>query len=121
MAINTSFHPSIESILNEACLINSDIGRHSVKCNFSTRLSGQFYQNTLLERHTARKSRLVEMQAKRHCPERELKLEEQRVNLLLATLHETERTREETRELIFKITNGIVAYQALVQKYQAAT
>ncbi|KAL7476619.1 hypothetical protein ACHAW6_002468 [Cyclotella cf. meneghiniana] len=121
MAINTSLHPSMESLLNEARLINSDIGRHSVKCNFSTRLSGRFYQNTSLERHAARKSRLVEMQAKKRRLERELKLEERRVNLLLAWLHETERAREEAHELVFKITRGVAAFQALVRKNQAVT
>jgi predicted RNase H-like nuclease (RuvC/YqgF family) len=85
----------MESMLQEARLINSDIGRHSVKCNFSSRLSGRFYQNSSLERNTARKSKLVEMQARKRRLERELRMEEQRVELLEARLNETESCRED--------------------------
>ncbi|KAL3787354.1 hypothetical protein HJC23_004379 [Cyclotella cryptica] len=121
MAINTSLNSSMESMLNEARLINSDIGRHSVKCNFSTRLSGRFYQNASLERHTARKSRLVEMQAKKRRLERELRVEEQRVKLLEARLNQTERAREDAHKIIITITRGLGAFQALVRRNQAVT
>ncbi|KAL3775187.1 hypothetical protein ACHAWO_003803 [Cyclotella atomus] len=110
---------SMESMLQEARLINSDIGRHSVKCNFSSRLSGRFYQNSSLERNTARKSKLVEMQARKRRLERELRMEEQRVELLEARLNETESCREDAHELIVVIKRGVVAFQTCVRRNQA--
>lgn len=110
---------SIESILTEARLINSDIGRHSVKCNFSTRLSGRFYQNSSLERNTARKSKLLEMQKRKRRLEQELHTEEQRVLLLEARLNETESCREDAHELIIVIGRGVVAFQTFVRRNQA--
>jgi hypothetical protein len=116
-----SASPSMDSMLRDARLINSDIGRHSVKCNFSARLTGRFYQNSSLERHTARKSRLVEMQAKKRRLEKELQLEEQRVKLLEERLHDTERAREDAQELIFNLVRGMVRFQSLVRRKQSMT
>mmetsp|Transcript_25027 Transcript_25027/g.39319 ORF Transcript_25027/g.39319 Transcript_25027/m.39319 type:complete len:510 (+) Transcript_25027:77-1606(+) len=107
------------SILREAQLINNDLGRHSVKCNFSTRLSGRFYQNCSLERHTMRRSRLSEMQSKRRRLERELMLEKRRVKLLGARLDEMENAREFALDMIFAIQRGVIEFQALVRRRQA--
>lgn len=117
-------HPlskSMDSILQEARRLNSDIGRHSVKCNFSTRLSGRFYQNSSLERNTARKSKLLEMQARKRRLERELHEEEHRVKLLETRLNETERSRDDAHELIAKIERGIVAFQTMIRRNQAVS
>lgn len=111
--------PTADSMLRDARLLNSDIGRHSVKCNFSTRLAGRFYQNGSLERHTLRKSRLVEMQAKKRRLEKELQLEERRVKLLEERLNDTERAREDAHEMIIKIGRGVVQFQAFVRRKQA--
>eukprot|EP00956_Cyclotella_meneghiniana_P011697 scaffold16470_cov61-Cyclotella_meneghiniana.AAC.8 len=107
------------NILQQAHLLNSDIGRHSVKCNFSTRLSGRFYQNSSLERNTARKSKLLEMQHRKRRLEHELRLEEQRVKLLEVRLIETERSREDAHELISTIGRGLMAFQSIVRRNQA--
>ena len=107
------------SILREAQLINNDLGRHSVKCNFSTRLSGRFYQNCSLERHTMRRSRLSEMQSKRRRLERELMLEKRRVKLLGARLDEMENAREFALDMSFAIQRGVVGFQAMVRRGQA--
>ena len=112
--------PTPDSLLQDARLLNSDIiGRHSVKCNFSTRLAGRFYQNGSLERHTLRTSRLVEMQAKKRRLERELQLEERRVRLLEERLNETERAREDAHGVIITIERGVVQFQAFVRQRQA--
>jgi len=111
--------PAPSSVLQGARLLNSDIGRHSVKSNFSTRLSGRFYQNGSLERHTLRKSRLVEMQAKKRRLEKELQLEERRVKLLEERLNETERARDDAHELIITIERGVIRFQAFVRRRQA--
>ena len=107
------------NLLQEAHLINGDIGRHSVKCNFSTRLSGRFYQNSSLERNTARKSKLLEMQARKRRLENELRLEERRVKLLEVRLYETERSRDNAHELIVTIGRGLMAFQSIVRRNQA--
>lgn len=107
------------SILREAQLINNDLGRHSVKCNFSTRLSGRFYQNCSLERHTMRRSRISEMQSKRRRLERELELEKRRVKLLGERLVETDNAREFALDIIFAIQRGVLGFQALVRRRQA--
>eukprot|EP00984_Skeletonema_dohrnii_P013879 scaffold5807_cov114-Skeletonema_dohrnii-CCMP3373.AAC.5 len=107
------------SILREAQLINNDLGRHSVKCSFSTRLSGRFYQNCSLERHTMRRSRLSEMQSKRRRLERELVLEKRRVKLLGERLVEMENAREFALDMIFAIQRGVLGLQALVRRRQA--
>ena len=107
------------SILREAQLINNDLGRHSVKCNFSTRLSGRFYQNCSLERHTMRRSRLSEMQSKRRRLEKELVLEKRRVGLLSDRLVDMENAREFALDMIFAIQRGVLGFQALVRRWQA--
>lgn len=104
------------SILREAQLINNDLGRHSVKCNFSARLSGRFYQNCSLERHTMRRSRLAEMQSKRRRLEKELLLEKRRVVLLGERLVEMENAREFALDMIFAIQRGVIGFQALVRR-----
>ena len=104
------------SILREAQLINNDLGRHSVKCNFSARLSGRFYQNCSLERHTMRRSRLAEMQSKRRRLEKELLLEKRRVKLLGERLVEMENAREFALDMIFAIQRGVIGFQALVRR-----
>mmetsp|Transcript_33818 Transcript_33818/g.71115 ORF Transcript_33818/g.71115 Transcript_33818/m.71115 type:complete len:544 (-) Transcript_33818:131-1762(-) len=114
-----SSSPAANSVLQDARLLNSDIGRHSVQCNFSTRLAGRFYQNGSLERHTLRKSRLVEMQARKRRLEKELELEERRVRLLEERLGETEKAREDAQELIITIERGVVRLQSFVRRKQA--
>ena len=120
-SLTQSVSQSMDSILQEARLLNSDIGRHSVKCNFSTRLSGRFYQNSSLERNTARKSKLLEMQARKRRLERDLYAEEHRVKLLQARLNETERSRDDAHELIAKIKRGIVTFQTMIRRNQAVS
>ena len=107
------------SILKEAQLINNDLGRHSVKCNFSTRLSGRFYQNCSLERYTMRRSRLSEMQSKRRRLERELVMEKRRVVLMRERLLEVENAREFALDMIFAIQRGVIEFQAAVRQRQA--
>ncbi|KAL7443949.1 hypothetical protein ACHAXM_010959 [Skeletonema potamos] len=107
------------SILREAQLINNDLGRHSVKCNFSTRLSGRFYQNCSLERHSMRRSRISEMQSKRRRLEKELMLEKRRVKLLGERRTEMENARESALDMIFAIQRGMLGFQALVRQRQA--
>ncbi|KAL9189585.1 hypothetical protein ACHAXT_009260 [Thalassiosira profunda] len=116
-AIPTS--PAPEAVLRDAQLLNSDLGRHSVRCKFSSRLAGRFYENGSLERHSLRKSRLVEMQAKKRKLERELQLEERRVELLEERLSETEKAREDALEIIFTIERGVTRFQAFVRRKQA--
>ncbi|KAL7530587.1 hypothetical protein ACHAXR_003579 [Thalassiosira sp. AJA248-18] len=111
--------PTPDSMLRDARLLNSDTGRHSVKCNFSSRLAGRFYQNGSLERNTLRKSRLVEMQAKKRRLEKELQLEERRVKLLEERLNDTERAREDAHGLIITLGRGVVRFQAFVRRRQA--
>ena len=111
--------PADTSILQDALLLNSDIGRHSVKCNFSTRLTGRFYQDGSLERSTFRKSRLVEMQARKRRLESELQLEERRVSLLEKRLDETERARDSAHDLIITIERGLVQFQTFVRRKHA--
>mmetsp|Transcript_21500 Transcript_21500/g.51956 ORF Transcript_21500/g.51956 Transcript_21500/m.51956 type:complete len:512 (-) Transcript_21500:111-1646(-) len=111
--------PTPDLILQDARLLNSDIGRHSVKCNFSTRLAGRFYQNGSLERHTFRKSRLVEMQARKRRLEKELQLEEQRVKLLEEKLNDTEKAREDAHGLIITMEHGLIQFQTRVRRRQA--
>src|SRR6056300_1047204 len=108
------------SLLNEARLLNgNNIGRHSAKRLFTTRLSGRFYHDGSLERATFRKSRLVEMQERKRRLERELELEERRVSLLQERLRETERVRDKANELIFTILRGMIQFQAVVRHKQA--
>lgn len=107
------------SILREAQLINNDLGRHSVKCNFSTRLSGRFYQNCSLERHSMRRSRISEMQSKRRRLEKELMLEKRRVKLLGERMVEMENAREVALDMIFAIQRGVIGFQALVRRRRA--
>ncbi|KAL7552864.1 hypothetical protein ACHAWF_016109 [Thalassiosira exigua] len=112
MEAGTLLSSGPDSLLRDARLLNSDIGRHSVQCNFSSRLAGRFYHNGSLERHSLRKSRLVEMQAKKRKLERELRLEERRVKLLEERLAETERAREDAHVAISAIERGISRCQA---------
>ena len=111
--------PTPDSFLRDARLFNSDIGRHSVKCNFSTRLAGRFYQNGSLERHTFRRSRLAEMQERKRRLEEELRAEERRVELMTERLKETERARDVAHDLTGKIELGLTRFQASVRRRQA--
>lgn len=111
--------PTPDSFLRDARLFNSDIGRHSFRCNFSTRLAGRFYQNGSLERHTFRRSRLAEMQERKRRLEEELRVEERRVELMMERLKETERARDDTHDLIGKIERGLTSFQASFRRRQA--
>ena len=113
--------PTQDSFFRDARLFNSDIGRHSVKCNFSTRLAGRFYQNGSLERHTFRRSRLAEMQERKRRLEEELRVEERRVDLMTERLRETERTRDVAHDMTRKIELGLTRFQAYVRRRQAMT
>jgi hypothetical protein len=108
-----------DSFLCDACLFNSDIGRHSVKCNFSTRLAGRFYQNGSLEHHTFRRSRLAEMQGRKRRLEEELRAEERRVDLMTERLKETDRVRDIAHDLTGKIELGVTRFQASVRRRRA--
>ncbi|KAL3774478.1 hypothetical protein ACHAW5_001233 [Stephanodiscus triporus] len=88
-------------------------------CNFSTRLAGRFYQNGSLERHTFRRSRLVEMQERKRRLEEELRAEERRVELMMERLKEAERVRDDTHDLIGKIERGLTSFQASFRRRQA--
>ena len=114
-----SFDSFNGSILREALLINNDLGKHSVTCSFSTRLSGRFYQNCSLERHSMRRSRLSEMQAKRRRLERELMLEKRRVKLLGERLVDVENARERALDTLFVMKRGVLGFQSLVRRRQA--
>lgn len=105
-----------ESMLRDSRLINSDIGRHAVKCNFSSRLTGRFYQNGSLERHATKRDRLANMKARKRRLEKEVQLEEQRVWLLEEKLRETECARGEAREKIATVERGMPQFQALVRR-----
>ena len=111
--------PIPDSFLRDARLFNSDIGRHSVKCNFSTRLAGRFYQNGSLERHTFRRSRLAEIQERKRRLEEELRAEERRFELMMEKLKETERARDVAHDLTGMIQLGLTRFQALVRRRQA--
>lgn len=113
--------PPPNSILQEARLLNSDLGRHSVKSNFSTRLAGRFYSNGSLERHAHRRSSLLRMIDRKRDLERELQLEERRVELLLDRLRETEKARENAYALISTIERGVLQFQSVVRRRQAMT
>jgi hypothetical protein len=110
---------SPDSFLRDARLFNSDLGRHSVKCNFSNRLAGRFYQNGSLERHTFRRIRLAEMQERKRRLEEELRMEERRIELMQERLEETERMRDNAQYLISKMMRGLALFQASVRRRQA--
>lgn len=113
--------PPPESILQEARLLNSDLGRHSVKSNFSTRLAGRFYSNGSLERHALRRSSLLGLMDRKRGLERELLLEERRVELLLERLRETEEARQNAYALISTTERGVLQFQTAVRRRQAVT
>ena len=113
--------PPPESILQEARLLNCDLGRHSVKSNFSTRLAGRFYSNGSLERHALRRSSLLGLMDRKRGLERELLLEERRVELLLERLRETEEARQNAYALISTIERGVLQFQTAVRRRQAVT
>lgn len=108
-----------DALLRDARLFNSDLGRHSVKSKFSSKLAGRFYTNGSLERHTFRRSRLVEMQERRRRLEKELRLEERRLDLLARRLVETERTRDLVHDLIGKLERGLIRFQSYIRRRQA--
>ena len=113
--------PPPESILQEARLLNCDLGRHSVKSNFSTRLAGRFYSNGSLERHALRRRSLLGLMDRKRGLERELLLEERRVELLLERLRETEEARQNAYALISTIERGVLQFQTAVRRRQAVT
>ena len=113
--------PPPESILQEARLLNCDLGRHSVKSNFSTRLAGRFYSNGSLERHALRRSSLLGLMDRKRGLERELLLEERRVELLLERLRETEEARQNAYALISTTERGVLQFQTAVRRRQAVT
>ena len=110
---------SPDSFLRDARLFNSDLGRHSVKCNFSNRLAGRFYQNGSLERHTFRRIRLAEMQESKRRLEEELRAEERRIELMKERLEETERLKDNAFDLIGTIMRGLALFQASARRRQA--
>ncbi len=59
------------------------------------------------------------MQARKRRLERELQLEERRVELLEERLGDTERAREDAHELIGTIERGVVRFQSYVRRRQA--
>ncbi len=117
---NNSFSsPPHDSILHEARLLNSDLGRHSVKSNFSKRLTGRFYSNGSLERHALRRSSLLGMMERKRGLERDLQFEERRVDLLLERLREIEKATEHVHAMISTIERGVVQFQKAVRRRQA--
>ena len=108
-----------DALLRDARLFNSDLGRHSVKSKFSSKLAGRFYTNGSLERHTFRRSRLVEMQERRRRLEKELRLEERRLDLLGRRLVETERTRDLVHDLTGKLERGLIRFQSYIRRRHA--
>jgi len=110
----------LSTLNDDARILNGGIlGRHSVKCNFSTRLTGRFYNDGSLERATFRKSRLVEMQGRKRRLEKEYQLEERRVNVLEERLIETEQARDDAHEMIVTIEKGLVQFQTSIRQRQA--
>jgi hypothetical protein len=67
-----------DEILNEARVLNSELGRHVRKCSFSTHLSGRFYENHSLQSYKARAQRIAQMKAKRKQLEKFLVMEERK-------------------------------------------
>ena len=110
----------LSKLNDDAQILNGGIlGRHSVKCNFSTRLTGRFYNDGSLERATFRKSRLVEMQGRKRRLEKEYQLEERRVNVLEERLIKTEQARDDAHEMIVTIERGLIQFQTCIRQRQA--
>lgn len=115
----TSSATTADALLRDARLFNSDLGRHSVKSKFSTKLAGRFYTNGSLERHTCRRSHLVEMQERRRRLEKELRTEERRCDLLTKRLVDNERKRDVVHDLIDKLNQGLIYLQSYIRRRQA--
>ncbi len=94
--------PGLDSFLRNANLFNSNTGRHSVKCNFSTHLARRLYQNCSLEPHTFQRSCLAEMQGRKRQLKEVHQAEEGQVELMTEKLKETDRVRDIAHDMISK-------------------
>ncbi|KAL7469784.1 hypothetical protein ACHAXS_010050 [Conticribra weissflogii] len=102
----------MDSMLQEARLLNSDLGRHCVRSKFTSHLSGRFYNNSSLERHTAKRRNLSKMKAKVRKLEREHKLQVARNQHLLLIKKEVERKHELAIDRLFKFLKGMTKLQS---------
>mmetsp|Transcript_17153 Transcript_17153/g.35891 ORF Transcript_17153/g.35891 Transcript_17153/m.35891 type:complete len:552 (+) Transcript_17153:361-2016(+) len=106
----------MDSMLQEARLLNSDLGRHCVRTKFTSHLSGRFYNNSSLQRHTAKRRNLSRMQAKVRKLEREHKLQLARNEQLLLIKKEVERKHELMIDRLFKFLKGLTKLQSYIRR-----
>ncbi len=93
------------AILQDARMLNSDLGRFVRRCNFSTNLHGRFYQNNSMQSHNARAHRIARMKAKRKQLERSVKMEEKKIRFLEDELRKKveKRRREENMKILMEL------------------
>ena len=94
------------AILQDARMLNSDLGRFVRKCNFSTNLSDRFYENNSMRSHKARAHRIAQMKAKRKQLERSLLMEEKKIQFLEDELRKKvhERRRDDNMKILMKLS-----------------
>lgn len=105
-----------DEILNEARILNSELGRHVRKCSFSTHLSGRFYVNHSLQSYNARAQRIAQMKAKRKELEKFLILEEKKIRFLEEELKKKIEERKRGNELKIIMDQAATIIQCAVRQ-----
>jgi hypothetical protein len=105
-----------ETVLSEARMLNSDLGRHVKNCSFSTNLTGRFYQNNSLESHKARAHRIQQMKSKRRQLERSLEMEEKKILFLETKLKERQLQRLQEKEMKIKTERAVIKIQSQIRR-----
>jgi hypothetical protein len=108
-----------DELLNEALILNSELGRHVRKCSFSKHLSGRFYENHSLESYNARAQRISQMKAKRKQLEKSLILEEQKIRFLEGELKKKMEERKRDNELKALMAQSAIIIQRMVRRMLA--
>lgn len=108
-----------DEILNEARILNSELGRHVRKCSFSTHLSGRFYANHSLQSNKIRAQRIAQMKAKRNELEKCLLMEEKKIRLLEEELKKKIEERKRENEMKIIMDRAATIIQCVVRRMLA--
>ena len=107
------------TMLHDARMLNSDLGRHVRRCNFSTNLTGRFYENHSMQSHKARAHRIAQMKSKRKGLERSLLMEEKKIKFLEEELRNKVRKRREEENMKALMKVSVTKIQSHVRRILA--
>jgi hypothetical protein len=109
----------MDPLLQQASMLNSELGRFVRSCSFSSQLSGRFYKNNSMETHTAREQWITRMEAKRKKLERDVKAEDAKIKYLEKLLQIKEANQRASASLHIQSNAAARVIQSFIRMCQA--